>query len=404
MFNYFHKNKLRYEKGQLAPFFILILVALITMAMVTVNLSKVASIKTESSNAADAGSLAGGSVMAKTFNAIAQANSQLETYYYEFLASTMVSYTLAFIYLGLTMKLACAPPHAAALAPIAMADKISMGLLIAVSAYWVAANYQYCSIRKMADKGRASAMDVAHQFSFINSGIGQKLNKAQRGDFSDFLKEELEGAQEEHVFLWENVLKEATENNGLKEVRAHSVKSRVRIDEVKNYKLHTTLAPYLVETGLLIAALYKINVATAALAYAVEMAGCCADGAPPCCAAEVAACAVAEAATAWAIGLLASSALGLWPGPSVDSDECGGNALLWIITWIDDVEHDRLVKVDTWQSHQGADLGLWQTRYPDTHSFSHTDFRGRGKIRPKSDDDLRHDASVFRTDELGVED
>ncbi|MBM3250496.1 MAG: hypothetical protein FJZ09_06650, partial [Candidatus Omnitrophica bacterium] len=68
MLRYFHQNKLRYNKGQVAPFFIVIIIVIIIMAMVTVNLSKVALIKTETSNAADAGAIAAGSAMASLFN------------------------------------------------------------------------------------------------------------------------------------------------------------------------------------------------------------------------------------------------------------------------------------------------------------------------------------------------
>lgn len=183
----FHKNKLRYEKGQLAPFFILILVVLIIMAMVTVNLSKVASIKTEASNAADAGSLASGSVMAKTFNVVAQANSQMEYYYTEFMVSTMLAYTIAFIYLAKAMSQACPNPCGAA-AYMSKAIMANWGILVTVTGYWIATEYFYCKIREMTDKGRDSAIGVGHQFAFINSGIGQKLNKEQRDAFSDFYR------------------------------------------------------------------------------------------------------------------------------------------------------------------------------------------------------------------------
>ncbi|MFZ2603281.1 MAG: pilus assembly protein TadG-related protein, partial [Candidatus Omnitrophota bacterium] len=100
MFIYFHNNKLSSnKKGQLAPIFIVVLVVLIIMTFVTVNLSKVAVFKTESSNAADAGGLAAGSVMANVFNGIAQSNSQMETYYWEFYATASVTFTIATVYL-----------------------------------------------------------------------------------------------------------------------------------------------------------------------------------------------------------------------------------------------------------------------------------------------------------------
>src|SRR3989338_7865986 len=110
MLTYFHKNKLRYEKGQLAPFFILILAVLIIMAMVTVNLSKVSFIKTDSSNAVDSGALAGGSVMANVFNGVASSNSAMEASYWEFYATISVSFVIALASLTSASSQACPSP------------------------------------------------------------------------------------------------------------------------------------------------------------------------------------------------------------------------------------------------------------------------------------------------------
>src|SRR3989338_299641 len=113
MLTYFHNHKLRYEKGQLAPFFILILVTLIVMAMVTVNLSKVAFIKTDSSNAVDSGALAAGSAMANLFNTVASSNSQMETQYWAGYVSIQSMFITALGYLDFAMALACPSPCSA---------------------------------------------------------------------------------------------------------------------------------------------------------------------------------------------------------------------------------------------------------------------------------------------------
>lgn len=385
----FHRNKLRYEKGQLAPFFILTLVVLIIMAMVTVNLSKVASIKTEASNAADAGSLAAGSIMAKTFNVVANANSELEFYYTTFMVTTMLTYTVIFIYLAKAMKTVCK----VSLTAVGFMSKVikgTAGLLLAVTGYWIATQYFYCDIREMGEKGRDSAIGVGHQFAFINSGIGQKLDKEQRDTFSDFLQG-VEGAQQKHTYSWQDG-----------QARQHSVKSQVRIDEVKDYRLHTTLMPYPAEMALLGSALF---VEFAAKLTAVLAANCqkCCNPTPPgaaCCACQEGWCAISETHMAESIDMLRLAAAGLIIRASHSSSSCT-DALPWIITWIDDIKHNRLVKVDTWQSHAGADLGLWQTRYPQTHSLSWVDFRGNGSIHPP---ELKHDASIIKTDQSGAED
>ena len=63
MFGDFEKNKTRYESGQVFPFLIAILCVVIIMIMITVNLGQIGMFKTEVSNAADAGALAGVSVL-----------------------------------------------------------------------------------------------------------------------------------------------------------------------------------------------------------------------------------------------------------------------------------------------------------------------------------------------------
>ncbi len=68
MNKFFSKYKAKYhqEKGQVFPFLIAVAVAIIIMIMITVNLGQVGVYKTETSNAADAGALAGASVISGT--------------------------------------------------------------------------------------------------------------------------------------------------------------------------------------------------------------------------------------------------------------------------------------------------------------------------------------------------
>lgn len=61
MFRFFSGEKLNYEKGQVFPFLIAVLVVVIVMVMITVNLGQIGVFKTDVSNAADAGALAGAS-------------------------------------------------------------------------------------------------------------------------------------------------------------------------------------------------------------------------------------------------------------------------------------------------------------------------------------------------------
>ena len=64
---WFRRNR---RKGQIAPFLIAVIVILLIALMVTVNLGKISLTRTATSNAADAGALAGASTMANGLNAI----------------------------------------------------------------------------------------------------------------------------------------------------------------------------------------------------------------------------------------------------------------------------------------------------------------------------------------------
>jgi len=98
---------------------------------------------------------------------------------------------------------------------------------------------------------------------------------------------------------------------------------------------------------------------------------------------------------------------GLWPAWTIGSNsDWDPLDMLWILCWIEDIRdsddpdqsHDRLVRVDTTQQHEGADLVLWQTRYPETHSYSLVDFSGDGEIYGDDGPVLKHDASIIETD------
>lgn len=63
MFTKFSQNKTKYKKGQICPFLIAILCIGIILTMITVNLGQIGVFRTDVSNAADAGALAGVSIL-----------------------------------------------------------------------------------------------------------------------------------------------------------------------------------------------------------------------------------------------------------------------------------------------------------------------------------------------------
>lgn len=513
MFICFHLNKLSSDKkGQLVPIFIVVLVILTIMAFVTVNLNKVALFKTESSNAADAGGLAAGSVMANVFNGIAQANSQMEAYYWVFYAVISASFTIATVYLikahidalaGQTaagaaqtaagaamtsattaLTTACANPCAAiapalaakvsaatagtnmtaalvkiglAIGEMAMFTTFAWGILISVAAFSAAQVYFYGIIRNMAEDGRNSAISFGHKFAFMNSNIGSKLKDGnpddslegaeRRNNYRDTFSEFLDnlGDHREYTYRW----LDGQERN-------HFVRVNTDIDPVETFDLKVAVLPSIVEVPLLYMIISSAGAATVSLslppagaepsygvadfayltamvsylvAAAILKAACVCYGcrhAPyigaACTACYLSLCGTAVATLGVGIGAnnagLAANALGLvantvaiatissiymplaitWagllPGWTFRSSSLE-SAIPFIITWIEDVVHNRLVTVETTQHHQGWDFGVWETSYPDTTSYSVVNFTGRGKIH---DPVLRHDASIVETD------
>lgn len=452
MFTCFHANKFFHnKKGQLVPFFIVVLVVLIIMAFVTVNLSKVALFKTESANAADAAGLAAGSVMANVFNGIAKENGAMETYYWTFYTMVSIVFVKAiydlitanvYSYDAITpasaaLSSACASPCSAigeAAAAAALEAKVVVqrkkfvydiqAIMAAIMAYSVAANYHYRGIRKMAEKGRESAIKMGHQFAFMNSNIATRLKPGKppddiitqskknnyRDEFSRFMDSKI-GKNPEYTYTWED-------DAG----RQHSVRSRITIDSF-NFKLKTTVMPWPAEIALLETAtgwmvLFLYSASVALLAGACGCQRCCGGiTAPFCCPCWGILCGIASGLLA--VGIAANVLLnntfitlfaivipawaGLLPGPTVTSTSSNDMAF-YTICWIEDVDlgsdHNRLVKVDVWQHHEGAKLGVWEARYPDTHSYCEVDFSGYGKIHPP---ELRFDADVVKTDNLALE-
>lgn len=457
MFTYFHKNKLRYEKGQLVPIFIVVLVVLIIMALVTLNLSKVASIRLESSNGVDAGSLAAGSVMANTFNAVAQTNSKMIVAYKSFYTTVSVEFIIALYYLikahikadaglvaagdavrnatpasGSPCCLPCVAQGDAlaaqlitGVAIIALGKAIwaMRGIGITILAYSIAQFYFYKIVRKMALKGWKKAIEMGHGFNFSNSGTGGKLKEGRASGGSDDLSDSYNYKREYNDFtdgIEDKSVYTYSWHDG--QGRSHNVSSQIHIDPVDTFDLTVTVLPSPVITATMIAASLLAYYAEAALTAAVTAgytpavpafaAGCGCPPGPWICACWKAACAAGLPMVSSAIPphtgaitkmtamypLLILAWAGLLPGPTITDDGSFLTSFIWIICWIDDIEHNRKVRADIDQSHQGANLGLWSTNYPATHDCSCADFRGMGSINEPV---LRHDPSIIETDQIG---
>lgn len=526
MFRWICKNKPRANsKGQLAPVFIIIVVVILIMIMVTVNLGKVALIKTDVSNSADAGGLAGGSGMANTFNNVAVANSQLQTEYLNFLADTSVMFTIAMAELAKAQgsageavaasgtadsQVGAALGHSQAAEDMADPDPCgaineaiqastsstaaqttltstaipalvkstgeietfittTIAINVAITSFAVAQQFFYMEIRRMAEEGRKNSVKLAHQFVFKNSGTSGKLKQITDDlpqDILDILKgqpENLDIRNYQEAFrlflrymVRDNAIYSYAWSDG--QARPHSVTSAVGIDKADKFSLKTTAMPLPAEIGLLgtcTALAYNVqtNLATAQEEYG-KAAGqyeaaatqyqdaaatlqqacgkyiCCQAGGP----AAIVCCPEWHALSAQAAGqikgakkvlesgratqglgttantgaistifpiypTMASAMAGLAPGGTFTSSSSGDSSM-FIICWIDDIVHNRKVKVDTLQTHgetRDAEVStnFWHSRYPPAASFSIVDFRGNGSIFPPNP---THDSSIIATD------
>ena len=439
MFTYFHDHKNKYNKGQLAPVYILVLVIVIIMSMVTVNLSKVAMVKTDTANSADAGAIATGAMMANAFNSVAVQNSLMINIY----LSTYMSIALAFIltfrrlimaYMAASAALTAASTNALALQPpcstsclalaairttyapldsaalhLAWVTKSIAAIGISITGLWIAQQFNYQIIRRMAVKGRSSAIRNGHGFVFSNSGIGSKLKAGSllsgagdsfgyRDAYVDFL--DGIGDNEYYKYSW----KDGQE-------RSHSVDSNVHTKEVSDFKLTVTFLPFPGEFAAIIASIALVVLAKSSLigvkldyigaavyfVTACALVACCA--APPTAAACCPTCTADAASGKIALipGIAANSAAllamtgtfvflvtalaGLLPVRETTSSG-EWDVPLEIVCWISDIDHDHLVRVDTLQKHGDGDLGLLKSHYPDTASYAVADFSGRGSIDP----------------------
>ncbi|MCX5709635.1 MAG: Tad domain-containing protein [Candidatus Omnitrophica bacterium] len=464
MFTNFSKNKFRYEQGQMVPIFIIVLVVLIIMAMVSVNLSKVAMTKTYGANAADSGALAGGSTMASLFNGIAQSNSTLEAKYWMFYASFSVSFATALIKLAFAQTYAnqataagiiatgaacCAAPiglaksgvanlaAVASAAELASFTKIIIALNLAVLGFWTGQYFTYLKIRETAKKQHNYAKGYSYTFAFANSGIGNKLRSGDppedvtdpdkkrdyQGSFSEFLTSISNLAKEdtppdEYIYPWKDG-----------QDRGHFVKINSTIEKPDTFDLQVCVFPLAVELadlasilGLGLSAKADMIAAgeayrTAAKFFALAVIQCgkpFPDGYVAACnlsAAGQASAGVGNAAVLAAIALipamialLVAAEAGLMPERSTKDSE--GDALD-IICWINDVkpwDNERFVTVHTHQHHEGTDLGLWQTAYPDIYSYSLVSFQGNigqqgGQIYPPR---MEFDSDIIDTDKLST--
>ena len=148
------------KRGQIASFMIAVIVILLIGLMVTVNLGKVAMNKTNSSNAADAGALAGSSGYNSTLNNLAYQNFLMITAY--------LAEEIAFLW------------------PISICSQTLR--FVEWNIYWVAAAVDFYLAWDAGDEGYIAARNSARLLALVNAGIDQPKAGREGGEsYKDWL-------------------------------------------------------------------------------------------------------------------------------------------------------------------------------------------------------------------------
>ncbi|MDD5653579.1 MAG: pilus assembly protein TadG-related protein [Candidatus Omnitrophica bacterium] len=433
MLKYLSKNRIKGNGGQAAPFFIILLVLIVIMAMVTINLGKVGFIKTETANSVDSGALAAGSVMANLFNAIGKASERMETSYRDFfdeisiLFITALEHTISAIIEGSKARveaqqakdLACSNPCSAAAhlnnalsnLSTAMCETDALATTMneikdTLIKFHDKHNDYYKQVRALAESSRQKALLFAKKFGFMNSGIADKT--ADRQAFENFLSspaetfEWFDGQERRHyVEVKANIQPVDTFELKVTEYLFSKEKEIIQaiIDLVTSAKGHFMLAQTYYNAGL-----GWLNAACLLAQIPAPFATECAN------AQEQIGFGLSENDIAITnlkdiIPKLIDAWKGLFPKDAVFTSHSDSDAEDQIICWIEEVIHDHLVKVTSKQEHQGRDeTGIWNARYPDIESYSLVNFEGKGQIHKEKNGSgyqgpvLRFNASIIATD------
>jgi len=434
MLKFFSKNLWRKNRGQLAPFFIILLVIVIIMAMVTVNLSKVAFVKTETANSVDAGALAAGSVMANLFNAIGKANERFETSYRDFfdeisnlfiqalthVISAIIEANKARVEAQQALNYACSDPCTAlnklsdalkfldtAIAEVDSLAKTMDEIKTSIKNFHEKHLDYYKKIRQLAEDSRQKAMGMGRKFGFMNSGIADKV--ADRQSFTNFLDS---GTSDSYEWF-----------DG--QERRHYIEVKVSIDPVEKFELKVTENTYSKEMEIIDSIISLITSAKGSLNMAKGYYNAAYGWLWISCILAQFELPYAEqcknAADNLKLGLtendlgitklkqiiakIIEAWKGLFPKDGTFTSSSVSDAEDQIICWIEEIIHSHTVRVTSKQEHAGKEeAGIWNARYPEIESFSVVNFEGKGQIHREKNGSgydgpiLRFNASIVSTD------
>ena len=434
MINYFYRYWSQYHKGQLAPFFIVLIVVLIIAALVTVNIGKIARTKTYSGNSTDAGALAAASTLAYALNYVATANGKMIQNYNNFNSETQrhfsnawTSLNQALSYIYQAMSTATSASSSSDWDDVidyiedaqdeleTFVDEMDLLHDEIVPSYHDFQQDYYELIRERVHDDSDNSNDLytnalvaGYKLDFLNSGIAVKKGEQGQSDFQSYV----DSITISNVT--NNTYKTYSWSDG--QGRSHSVKAKIDIDALRTYRVKVTQSQYQSVLNSLQSASNSaenaINYLQTAIPYCQieKILVDCKDSCYYCEVAYYAILAVilnylnlAISQSNSALNSSQQARNGLQSG-SVITSTSKSDTEPYIICWIQDITHDRLVDAYNTQTHQsktyeaGDGTGqLWEATYPETSSSSRATFnyQGRGKIYPPT---ASHDAALTTID------
>ncbi|MBL7081306.1 MAG: Tad domain-containing protein [Candidatus Omnitrophica bacterium] len=148
------------KKAQVAPLMIAIIVILIMAIMVTVNIGKISLTKTRTSNAADAGALAGSIMHSNVLNTLIDTNSAMIAEYLSIQVTFLIPDTVC----------------------------NDWRKYVAYLAFVAAQTAQYVSASQAGNEGYEEARNAAKQLAFMNAGIDEAKPRQEGESYEAWLK------------------------------------------------------------------------------------------------------------------------------------------------------------------------------------------------------------------------
>lgn len=175
MFLKISANKTRYDKGQIFPFLIAIIVVIIIIAMIMVNLGQIGLFKTDVSNAADSAALSGASILSGYLLGVGLQSDMMSGQMIVEVAALVTS-IVAGVILIVTGAVNEDPKT------VGQGIKIIVAGIVTYIATWVKALVTWFQMMEQGKMAWSNAKKTALQYAFQNAGIDEP-----RPTFKQFL-------------------------------------------------------------------------------------------------------------------------------------------------------------------------------------------------------------------------